>query len=114
MLLQPRIILLDEPTKGIDAFAKQTLLTILKDLQHQGLTIVNVTHDVEFAAFISDRVGLYFDRDMVSIDTPVEFFSFNSFYTTAASRMSRHVFEKAITYKDVIQVAEREKRKVIP
>ena len=114
LLLQPRIILLDEPTKGIDAFAKQTLLTILKDLQHQGLTIVNVTHDVEFAAFISDRVGLYFDRDMVSIDTPVEFFSSNSFYTTAASRMSRHVFKKAITYEDVIQMAEREKRELIP
>lgn len=109
LLLQPKIILLDEPTKGIDAFAKQMLLTILKDLKSQGLTLVIVTHDVEFAALVSDRVGLYFDRDMISIDTPVEFFSSNSFYTTAASRMSRHLFKKSITYKDVIAASQSSK-----
>lgn len=109
LLLQPKIILLDEPTKGIDAFAKQTLLTILKDLQNQGLTMVIVTHDVEFAALISDRVGLYFDGDMISIDTPVNFFSSNRFYTTTASRMSRHLIENAITYEDVITACKQSK-----
>lgn len=106
LLLQPEILLLDEPTKGIDAFSKQTLRTILKELQAQGLTIIMVTHDVEFAALISDRCGLFFDNDMVSMDTPIEFFSSNNYYTTAASRMSRHLFNKTITSQDIIAICE--------
>lgn len=106
LLLQPKILLLDEPTKGIDAFSKQTLRAILKELQAQGLTIIIVTHDVEFAALISDRCGLFFDSNMVSMDTPVEFFSSNNYYTTAASRMSRHLFNKTITSQDIISICE--------
>ncbi|MEI3611571.1 ABC transporter ATP-binding protein [Pseudogracilibacillus sp. SO30301A] len=112
LLLQPKILLLDEPTKGIDAFSKQTLLTILKELKRQGLTIIIVTHDVEFAAMISDRVGLFFDGGIISMDSPVEFFSSNNYYTTAASRMSRHLYANTITYKDIISICKQNGEKI--
>lgn len=104
LLLNPKILLLDEPTKGIDAFSKDVLCTILVNLKKKGVTIIVVTHDVEFAAQISDRCGLFFDGEIISMDTPVDFFSTNNFYTTAANRISRHLYEDAITCEDVIEL----------
>lgn len=104
LLLQPKILLLDEPTKGIDAFAKQTLRHILRNLQAQGLTIIFVTHDIEFAAQIVDRVGLYFDQDLISVNTPTAFFTNNNFYTTASNRLARNIFDDVTTTEDVIKL----------
>lgn len=104
LLLKPKLLLLDEPTKGIDAFSKLVLRDILLDLKKQGVTMIVVTHDVEFAALISDRCGLFFDQEIVSIDKPGPFFSNNHFYTTAANRISRHRYENAITCEDVIEI----------
>lgn len=112
LLLQPKILLLDEPTKGIDAFSKQTLQTILRELQAQGVTIVVITHDIEFAAMISNRVGLFFDRSLISMDTPTAFFSENNYYTTVASRMSRHIFDDAITDEDIITLCQMNREKM--
>lgn len=103
LLLEPTILLLDEPTNGLDVFSKQSLQQILRDLQKQGKTIVMNTHDVEFSAGVSDRVGLFFDGDVISVDTPERFFSENRFYTTAASRMSRHVMNGAVTSEAVVR-----------
>lgn len=104
LLLKPKILLLDEPTKGIDAFSKRVLHGILLDLKKKGVTIIMVTHDVEFAAIASDCCGLFFDGEIISLDRPVEFFSNNSFYTTAANRISRHMYKNAITCEDVIEI----------
>lgn len=102
LLLQPEILLLDEPTKGLDAHAKEELGAILKVLQANGVTLVVVTHDIEFSAKYSDRCGLFFDRNLVSIDTPRAFYTGNSFYTTAAHRITRGIVDDVITYEDVI------------
>ena len=104
LLLKPKLILLDEPTKGMDAFSKLTLRDILLSLKKKGITIVLVTHDIEFAAQISDRCSLFFDGEIISEDDPVQFFSKNNFYTTAASRISRHRYDNAITAEDVIKI----------
>ncbi|MCK9478580.1 MAG: energy-coupling factor transporter ATPase [Firmicutes bacterium] len=84
LLLKPKIILLDEPTKGIDAHSKEILAEILKELKNNNLTVVMVTHDVEFAAKNSDRCAMFFDGVIISEDEPINFFSNNNFYTTAA------------------------------
>ncbi|NIK77196.1 energy-coupling factor transport system ATP-binding protein [Paenibacillus castaneae] len=102
LLLEPQLLLLDEPTKGIDAFAKQSLANLLKSLQRKGLTVVIVTHDIEFSAMYSERCALFFDGNIVSCDNPRAFYSGNRFYTTAAHRMSRHVLDQAITCEDVV------------
>lgn len=101
LLTEPRLLLLDEPTKGIDSFFKETLAAILARLKAQGITIVMVSHDVEFCARYADRVAMFFDGQLLTTDTPRRFFGANSFYTTAANRMSRHLFLNAVTAEDV-------------
>ena len=61
-----------------------------------------VSHDVEFCARYADRVAMFFDGQILTVDTPRRFFGSNSFYTTAANRMSRHVFSMAVTAEDVV------------
>ena len=102
LLTDPKILLLDEPTKGIDAFFKRQLASVLDDLKRDGVAIVMVSHDIEFCARHADAVAMMFDGEIVAQSTPRTFFSSNSFYTTAANRMSRHVFPRAITDEDVI------------
>ena len=107
LLTEPRLLLLDEPTKGIDSFFKETFAGILAELKKQGITIVMVSHDVEFCARYADMVSMFFDGQILTTDTPQRFFGGNSFYTTAANRMSRHVFSQAVTAEDVIELVRR-------
>ncbi|MEK4131257.1 ATP-binding cassette domain-containing protein [Solibacillus sp. FSL W8-0474] len=102
LLLEPKLLFLDEPTKGLDAHAKEELAAILHQLQRQGLTIVMVTHDIEFSAQYSSRCALFFDGSLVSQGTPRSFYSGNSFYTTAAHRIARSFEKEVITYEDVV------------
>lgn len=111
LLLQPKILLLDEPTKGIDAPAKQTLAAILSELQKEGITVITVTHDAEFAASAADRCGLFFDGQLISADTPAAFFSENSFYTTAANRISRGHFKNAVLCEQVAELCRKNGKK---
>jgi energy-coupling factor transport system ATP-binding protein len=109
LLLEPKIILLDEPTKGIDAFAKREMVSILKSLRSHGITIVMVTHDIEFAAQVSDRCGLFFDKRLVAVDNTQNFFTENTYYTTVASRIARDVFPAAITCEQVNKLMKESK-----
>ncbi|MGN0714695.1 MAG: ABC transporter ATP-binding protein [Anaerovoracaceae bacterium] len=101
LLLEPAILLLDEPTKGLDPFFKITLAAILKKLTASGVTIFMVSHDIEFCAEYADRCAMFFDGDVVSEGTPKEFFAGNSFYTTAANRIVRRWFPEGITWEEV-------------
>ena len=102
LLLKPKILLLDEPTKGVDAYSKRNLLSILRELKAEGITIVIVTHDVEFAAAGADRCALFFDGEIISVDTPAAFFANNNFYTTAANRIARHLYRDAVSCEEVV------------
>lgn len=104
LLLEPRIILLDEPTKGIDAGYKDQMCTHLKELKDDGITTIIVSHDVEFCARVADCCGMFFDRSIISFGEPEEFFCNNNFYTTVANRISRSMFDNAITTEDVIEL----------
>ena len=102
LLTTPDILLLDEPTKGFDAEFKVSFAAILRKLTAQGVTILMVSHDVTFCAEYARRCGMFFDGHIVAEGTPQEFFSGNSFYTTPANRMARHLIPKAVTVADVI------------
>ena len=102
LLTAPDILLLDEPTKGFDAEFKVTFALILCRLVAQGVTILMVSHDVPFCAEYAHKCGLFFDGSIVAEGTPREFFSGNSFYTTPANRMARHLIPKAVTVADII------------
>lgn len=107
LLTEPKVLLLDEPTKGLDNFFKLKLARILAELKQQGVTIVMVSHDIEFCARYADRVSMFFDGGIITTNTPGRFFAQNSFYTTAANRMSRHLFENAVTNEDVIELCNK-------
>ena len=102
LLLNPDVLLLDEPTKGLDAEFKQTFGQILHTLQASGVAILMVSHDIEFCAKYADRCALFFDGNIVTEAEPRTFFSGNSFYTTAANRIARDVLPDAVTPEDVI------------
>lgn len=102
LLLYPRILLLDEPTKGLDGHFKEKLANILKKLQTEGVTVIMVSHDIEFCASHANRCAMFFDGSIISIDTPRTFFCGKSFYTTATNRMARTLLPKAIVPEDVI------------
>lgn len=102
LLLEPDILILDEPTKGLDPQFKNELGLILKNLAEAGTAIVMVSHDMEFCAEYSQRCALFFDGSIIAADHPRDFFSGNNFYTTSANRMSRHILKSAVTANDVI------------
>ena len=97
LLTEPSIILLDEPTKGLDAGSKQALSEILSQFSRDGITSVIVSHDLELAAGNADRCAILFAGEIISPDTPEEVFTKNCFYTTAASRMARGMIDGAVT-----------------
>lgn len=98
----PKILLLDEPTKGLDPHMKKELIVLLKELQQQGQTIVLVSHDLEFCAAVSERCAMFFDGQLLAIQAPRPFFASNRFYTTAAHRLTYPHLENAITFEDVM------------
>lgn len=106
LLLEPEILVLDEPTKGLDPFFKQTLADILKKLVEKGVSILMASHDVEFCAENADRCGLFFDGDLVSCGSAKEFFAGNRFYTTSANRVVGAWFPDTITWKEAADRCE--------
>ena len=113
LLTDPRLLLLDEPTKGIDNFFKEQLASLLQALRDRGVTVILVSHDVEFCAKYADFVSMFFDGQILTTDTPRRFFGANSFYSTAANRMSRHVFRDAVTASDMIALLGANKEQTV-
>ena len=107
LLTEPKLLLLDEPTKGLDSFFKLEFAKILEKLTQKGVTILMVSHDVEFCAEYAHQVGMFFDGQMLTQASPKRFFGQNSFYTTAANRMSRCVFRDAVTAQQVVELYEK-------
>lgn len=97
----PRILLLDEPTKGLDLSAKSKICNVLKELKSKGIAIIIVTHDVEFAALCADRCAMFFRGEAVCSDTPHKFFSENVFYTTSVNKITAESGKCFITVDDV-------------
>lgn len=107
LLLQDAdILLLDEPTKGLDAYLKQELAGILRKLTKDGITLLMVTHDLEFAAAYADRCALLFDGRITSEEEPHAFFTGNRFYTTTAGLIAEGYIPGAITCGEVIAGCE--------
>ena len=103
LITDPKIILLDEPTKGLDAYRKKNLAEILKKLKASGITIVTVTHDVEFAAMCADRCALFFKGSIASEGDVHSFFVNNNFYTTYTCRMSRGICDGPVTVDEILE-----------
>ena len=104
LALQPQLLLLDEPTKGMDCEGKEQFAEMIKELSSKGITSVIVTHDVRTAAACADRCALLFDGEITASGTPTEFFSSLSYYTTPEARISRGICENAVTLEQIKNV----------
>jgi len=107
LLLQPKILLMDEPTKGFDSYFKEQFAQMLDDLKIKGITIIMVSHDIEFCAKYADRCAMFFDGNIVSTDKSREFFAGKSFYTTAANRMARNIISNAVLADDIVNCIKK-------
>ncbi|WP_443715850.1 energy-coupling factor ABC transporter ATP-binding protein, partial [Ruminococcus bromii] len=112
LLIRPQILLLDEPTKGLDAEFKIEFAQIIYDLNKAGITVLMVSHDVEFCAVYPSRCLMFFNGEVVSEGTPRTFFSSNSFYSTSASRMSKGIIDNAVSSNDVIYACTGQSRDI--
>ena len=82
LLLKPEELLLDEPTNGLDPYFKKTLGKLLKKINADGVTIIIVSHDLEFVDSFCDDVIMLFDRKVAAQDSTHKFLRDNMFYTT--------------------------------
>ncbi|MFQ5578729.1 MAG: energy-coupling factor ABC transporter ATP-binding protein [Anaerolineae bacterium] len=99
---RPRLLLLDEPTRGLDYHNKQTLIAILKRLQAQGVTIVMATHDVELVAQCAGRV-IIMGEGQVVVDGPVrEVMSESMVFSSQINKLFKN--PRFLTVADVMQV----------
>lgn len=103
LLLEPEILLLDEPTKGMDAAFKRKLSGYLQELSRGGMTIVLVSHDLEFCARNASHCGMLFDGQLISHGETREFFRESTFYTTAAKRMAEGILPDCILWEDIAE-----------
>lgn len=108
---EPRIILLDEPTKGLDGSFRDRIAEIITELKHQGRTILLVTHDTELAAAVSDRCGIFFDGTVTSVSTPYKLMSRSMYYTTNAAKTARGICGGAITSQQLISRCTQAERR---
>ena len=80
LLVKPRLLLLDEPTKGLDDKARRKVAEVLRALRAEGVTIVMATHDLTFARDMADRVSMVFDGEIACTEPAAAFFADNLYY----------------------------------
>lgn len=80
LLVGPQLLLLDEPTKGLDRTARKEVARLVDEVRRGGATIVMATHDLEFASAVADRMSLLFDGEVACTEPVDEFFRNNLFY----------------------------------
>ncbi len=102
----PKVLLLDEPTKGLDYSSKCVIAKILKELSEEKITILTVTHDIEFACMVSDRCGLLFNGSVVTEDRPEKFFS-GKFYSTSIAKASSGYYTDIVRSEDLVKICKQ-------
>lgn len=105
LMMSPKVLLLDEPTKGMDFVSKSSVTETVRALRSSGVTVVLVTHDTLAAAECADRCALLFDGAIVSEDPPSRFFSELSHYTTQQAHITRGLLGGAVTNADILAAA---------
>lgn len=101
LLKSPDIVLMDEPTKGMDKMSKRKFGKILEKLKTEGITVVMVTHDLEFAAEYSDRCGIFFNHEVAVLGETREVLCGNAFYTTESFRIGSEFFKNVLTFEEL-------------
>lgn len=106
LLIQPDILLLDEVARGLDVEAKHEIGTFLRAITQQGITVIMVSHDLDFVSQTADSCSMLFGGQVTCSDTSREFLKSNIFFTTATNRMTRGILEDCVVPGDVLPRAQ--------
>ena len=102
LVLQPEILLLDEPTRGLDLELKNKLGDTLRKLQDKGTTIIMITHDVDFTCSFCSKFILMFNGEIVSEGSREEVLSDGIYYSSTVNKLLRHKNHKLFTIEQAI------------
>jgi energy-coupling factor transporter ATP-binding protein EcfA2 len=102
LVLRPKVLLLDEPTRGLDSKVKRMLGEILLELNKNGTTVILVTHDVEFASEFCSRFLLMFNGEIVGDGSREEVLGRGIYYTTNINKIFRNINSDIFTLKDFL------------
>lgn len=80
LLIGPELLLLDEPTKGLDLTSRRIIARALRDHAEAGGTVIMATHDLDFAEQVADDIAMMFDGEIACMEPPTDFFADNVFY----------------------------------
>lgn len=101
LLQNADVLVLDEPTKGLDPISSKNLANILNSLCDNGITILMTSHDLDFVANNCKRCLMLFDKDIQIDDDPKVIFAENNFYTTFVNRMVKDYVPEIVTLDDL-------------
>ena len=107
LVTSPEVLLLDEPTRGLDVDLKDRLTKTLQTLKAQGNSILMVTHDVEFAAEISDRVVIMSDGEIVADGSKREVLSNSLYYAPQINRLFRGINDGIMNIEESMQLIKQ-------
>ena len=110
LLTSPRLLLLDEPSKGLDYASKQDIIKILHDLKKKGVSVFAVTHDVEFAADVADTSAMLFNKQLIGVKGSRDFFCDNKLYTTPICRITDGILDGCVTINDVVKMVGKDEK----
>lgn len=80
LLVRPELLLLDEPTKGLDLASRRIVARLLDDMREEGASVVMATHDLDVVEQLADTVSMIFDGEVASTAPAKEFFRGNVYY----------------------------------
>ena len=105
-LLKPQLLLLDEPTQGLDAYNKEDLGQFLRQMQAEGVAILMVSHDVEFVAEYSDKIIFIADGSLLCSGNKHDMLSSSLFYSPQVSKVFRGWAERIVTLEQAQELLQ--------
>jgi energy-coupling factor transport system ATP-binding protein len=99
MVLKPEILMLDEPTRGLDIEIKENLGNMLKKINNNGTTILLITHDIDFAGEFCSEFMLMFNGEKVAKGNREQVLGNGIFYTTTINKLVRGSAKNIFTLK---------------
>ncbi|WP_432663278.1 ATP-binding cassette domain-containing protein [Wukongibacter baidiensis] len=108
LVMEPDILLLDEPTRGLDKDLKDRLGEIALQLKGRGKTIIIVTHDVEFLGKYADKVGLIFDGSIAQIGCKYDVLTTGIYYSTQINKLFSGNVDGILTLDDALNLFKKE------
>jgi energy-coupling factor transport system ATP-binding protein len=90
LVADPAVLLLDEPTRGLDYRNKAQLIDLLDRLRQAGHSIALVTHDVELVAASADRVALFGEGEVIVEGAPQSLLNDSLIFSSQIGKLFRH------------------------